>query len=815
MLLYGRKILHACGDFFEPYDYSTSFFLNDINNDPAFSSFYFTSSAPYYDYAGWGMGSAYGGKWMGQYLNCKTEDYVEDPNISEWFAYTKQKVSRADIDSFVYKFSNKEIAACIFHLKDESSSPATLRVKQNQFTKWLIKNKEVGAINYLVYAKKCEPLVTDNDYYSIENGGWRSVKRDTSKFDELVNEGLQLRSKTGSSFLKLRYTYQLLRLTLYNGRGQQTIRMFDQLIGNKVYDGIMYNRCLGLKAGAIFRSGDSSQIGYAAYLYSRVFERSDEMKEKAYISFEWCGEKSINGALKFCKNDHEKAVVYLMNALYEHAGEEREGLALMQKAYKLDPNLRGLDVVMTRELNKLEERVYPKKLLKKEKLDAAIFMRYPEFFAGLDTAKEQYEKYMRGLDEFARKVISDDKNVHKAYWCMTSAYLNMMLLNTADAEKQLRLATKYKMTTAETDEYNVIEALRIANSNQLITERTEEELLPYLKYIEHRALTSGPFNEVHHDMMEAILAAAYLHQKDTVKAIYCLSRSQKNFCTENGKKTDDWYSGLDVDHGFDDAPGHLLQHMRLDTIKTFILKKNKTAYEQWLTQSSYYTVDELNELDGTKYIRQHEFGKAAAVLAKVPKQILNEKGLPDPFAECLLDTMGWEEPKKGSNKYLFAKKMNELQKTIAAHPKDADAMYKYATGLYNIAYYGKAWSACEYYRRSTDECGWYASPDRKKLPSFRKAYYDAVEPEAYFVAAYKVTQSKGLKAKCLFMAAKCWQKRCPYSKDSYYDYSSNNPYYQNSLKNPYFKELTGKYGKTGFYDVAYNTCSYLRDYMRK
>ena len=122
----------------------------------------------------------------------------------------------------------------------------------------------------------------------------------------------------------------------------------------------MYYRCLSIKAGAFYKTGDYNT---AAYLYSLAFNGTDDNKLSNYVSYDWCfgnhGEAengptaSRKAVLALAKSNEQKAVISVMDALHEY----NDGLPLMKESYALDPKVKGLDVVMTREINKLEMNV--------------------------------------------------------------------------------------------------------------------------------------------------------------------------------------------------------------------------------------------------------------------------------------------------------------------------------------------------------------------------------------------------------------------------------------------------------------------------
>ena len=135
-----------------------------------------------------------------------------------------------------------------------------------------------------------------------------------------------------------------------------------------------------------------------------------------------------------------------------------------------------------------------------------------------------------------------------------------------------------------------------------------------------------------------------------------------------------------------------------------------------------------------------------------------------------------------------------------------------------MSYYGKAHRAYDYYRASTDDMGYYASASRDALPAYAREYYSVSIALDNYLAAYRNSTDREMKARCLFMAAKCWQKSAKLpetakGQSSYWLYGSTD-YYGYSIKCPYFTDLL-KYKDTKFFTSAYNTCSYFKDYVKR
>jgi len=269
-------------------------------------------------------------------------------NLQDWKNYTKAEIPLKDIDSLVNKFKIQDLQKIAMDKKSDLPEYK----KNNAFTLWLSHHDAEDLIDYLIFAKQCEPFVTPQS-------DWDTLVTNTAFSETLIQRGLTLRRKSSRNFLKSRYTFQVLRLAFYNKKYEQTLQLYDSLIGT--FDSntatLSDYRSLGIKAGVYYHKKD---YPLAAYLYAKMFDGPDGVKKTAMISFFWStrqrafGNKTaiIEAAMKLCKNNHERANLTIMQAFRN----TDKALPLIKKAYAFDPNIRGIDVLINREINKMEER---------------------------------------------------------------------------------------------------------------------------------------------------------------------------------------------------------------------------------------------------------------------------------------------------------------------------------------------------------------------------------------------------------------------------------------------------------------------------
>ncbi|QEC70705.1 hypothetical protein FSB73_02355 [Arachidicoccus ginsenosidivorans] len=263
-----------------------------------------------------------------------------------------------------------------------------------------------------------------------------------------------------------------------------------------------------------------------------------------------------------------------------------------------------------------------------------------------------------------------------------------------------------------------------------------------------------------------------------------------------------------------DRPGQILDKISLKSIQAmqaFVDSSHYSAFNSWLVSGTYYTQTMLKEMEGTKYLRAFKFKTAADIL----KDNTNLDSLAYPFEmhiNDITDTIYQLDSTHITTKWTFAKQMADLQDIIKKDTDNAPALYKYALGLYGMSYYGRSPNLFSYFRSTADEYKYYKTKQRDQLPAPFQQYYGLYTAEKYFNLAAKAAKTNTLKAKCIFGAAKCWQKRC--TRASKTGYSDLN-YVGYSLTNPYFKILKTQYGSNEFSKAIYNTCSYYRDFIRK
>lgn len=793
ILLFSDQIIEACSDFYQ-YDAYPQLYGNTAYDKSAYIPFNFVEGDQYY------------------------YDFYDDMNnegrsqaillkramISEWQNYTGSHISEKDIENFLYSSDFKTKA----DLQTLSST--------NGFAQFLIQSKNKAALDYWLYAKKCEANALDN------YDDWE-INKTPPQFSNqtLKEEGLKLLKNEKNDFLRMKYVFQVLRMSFYDKEYDEVLRLYDDLLpASRADKSIAYARSVGFKAGAYYHKGDRPQAGY---YYSKMFDINDAHKYEAMLSYEWSrftpdddiddnwsrGTDNIESILDHCKNNHEKAVVKVMQGLRAYPD-----LALddIREAYDYDPYVEGIDVLINREINKIERDYFMFLIYDQNTLDEDITW-YRDNRSYLYLEKDDrgsmlltYPDYIKELNDFIYQLISDNKNGSQSLWHLTRAYISSMMNQPEIMNIELMNARNAGLKPAEESLYNVVSILHNLYKTDKITATTEAELLPLLQKLDYSAKSVMKASYQFRDIMINLVGGKYLNQGDTTKAIYAMAHAVSY---------DDDRGTFKSSQSFLDRHGAVLNRMsisELNKVQDFRSRSNKSDFEKWLVEKTYYTSEVLTELEGTKYLRMYDFKNAAKIFEKLNKTHELESS---PFMPYIADII-YPNPVKSSVKHTklsFSKRMAELADIIDKNPNDAGALYGYAVALYNISYYGPNADLTYYFRSPSDKYGYFKNPGDKLLSKEMQEHYRVYIAEDYFNRSAKATDDPELKAKALWGAAKCWNKRSTLNSESDRFWRYNPAYYLNALKSPYFKKLNIELGDTDFIKEVKGRCDYYADYL--
>lgn len=774
----------GCGDSIDPYDYYTSFFHQNLPDAKGYRPFYYTGFNFLFD--------------------ANEPADATDLLAKEWADYCGAPVTPADAKVFVNKFTRKDINSLYINIENKQPGAIPDSVTRNRMAKYFIKSRNLEGLGYILYAKQVEPYVLG---YS---DSWENADRDSAKMAKLIKNGLQLLGASKDDFFKLKYSYQLVRLAHYSGRYNDAIQFYDEFIPKNNTISVLQPLSLALKGGALFKTGNTKE---AAYLFSRAFSSSTAKRVSNYLGFKW----SINSKterkdyLAFCKTDEEKADMLSLFAM----GSIDNELATMKEIYQLDPGCEQLEVLAVREINKIEEN-YFSPTLQKVKGGSSFYFFWEKNTT--DSLVTEAGKEARELIAFLSEAGNNKTIKNRALFETGAAYTAYMIKDYTVAKKHLEAAAKMNLSQKVKDQWALTNILVSINENESMGSAFEEQLLPSLLWLDGKVKEEmtisagfyeiGQWKKIYRDLLSEILAKRYHQAGEYHKEAFCIGAAD---LIKYPLADYSYYKGVDFMR-------NNLESKDVEKLYVLLNNKQRNNFEEFLIKNNSINQSLVAEFAGTAYLREYNYSKAIQWFKKAPdKQFLIIKK--NPFIDLKYDREEQlpVESKFRTNKLAFAETMLQLLQQAAADTINAGKYYyKIALGMYNMTYYGHTWELVQYSRSGSDG---YAIPTN--ATAFQKEYYGCFSALAYFEKAMTASVDKNFKAKCLFMMARCSQKQVP--RPNYNDFSYNwdqleaaqNIYWPRFKKNRYFPQLVKEYGNTPFYKEAYNSCSFLRDFVRK
>lgn len=781
----------GCADTGDPDNYFTSFFSKALAGETeVYRPFYYTSLLTFYDDQDWDV----------------PVSYENDKVIQEWKDYCGAKASLAETAHFIYATSQKDVSNILQHVVNNKALQVPDSIRTNALTQCFISQKAVAPLTYLAFAKKIESI-------SITSTPWEEVPpRDSLLLNKYITEANQSFNASTDAFLKNKYAYQRCKIAFYNNRYKDCIKWYDEYF-NATNTAAVNGLALSYKAGSLYHLGNKKE---AAYHFAKAFQFSDHNKKQNYLGFLWaterCTTKQKDAFIAQAQTVEDKALLLALFAL--HGSDYR--LPELEQVYSLHPTSSLLPLLITREVNKMEEQYLTPMLTKEE--------GGKPYYFGLEGQRWEdapNKEAVTRMIPFLEKLYKEGKAVNKELYATSAAYLAFITKDFAKAKAYVKDANKLANTQKVKDQLQLINLLIAANEKEVLDAKTEASLLPSLNWLIEKARKEESYTLFLQNFFSQILAQKYEQQKEVHKAALAYGIADMAFL----QKEINEYSSSEG-----------LQFVRYKMATDQLLKLHQfittasSSYDQFLTKHTSFSKDQVVDVIGTSYLRDHDLGNAVEWLKKTSKPSLltvsNYNYATDketiinvnPLHDYLNDWQRYDKPiAKPYTKLSLAQKLIELQqKADTAQAPDAKARIYYQLGsaFYNMSYYGNSWMAVAYHRTGSD---WNSS--EYTLP-WQKQYYGVQEAKDYYQKAYTLSQDKEFKAAAYFLLAKCAQRQIPLpsfsSSGTYESYEKAQLAFEKKFKNnALFPQFVKEFGTTKFYQYTYNRCSYLRDFVSK
>lgn len=687
-------------------------------------------------------------------------------NLEEWQGRFCDLVSIKSLKAIIYNSSLSNLRILQTNIKKKGKK-LDIRFAKNDFARHLKNNGCTETVDYLVFAKECEPHVVR------PSSGWATPQRDTVAMKELVKKGTKEFLKTKSQYIRLRYAYQLIRLRHYTKNYKATLQLYDYLMP-KVdrLNSILHYWIDGHKAGALQKLGNYAE---SAYLYAMIFKNDPGKRLTAKQSFKIKSNEDWEKCLLMCQNDKERAMLYVMRA----QNEESRLVEEMDKIYALDPKNENLELLLVREMKKLEKDLLGLSFNNKKRQNKK-FHKIPRNYA---------EENLIALEAFVRKIIKEKKVDRQIIWQIADAYLKVLAGDNYAAKKsfeQLNLEEENEILQEQVEVFKL--ALEV-NSFEEIGEEEEERIFEIIKDEEHyKNYTDFP------NFINDRLAFLYKDQDNPGLSFL-------------------------MHHPIED----LAPNPQLPLIEDLIEVCNQEEINKFQKvlindEAGGTILNDLYDMKGTYYFQKGKLETALEIFKLIPrderKKHLVNPFFVEPIQDCvhcpLNDTI------VRYNKVELIEKIFEMEyQAKASLTRGAEIYYQLGTAFYNMSYFGNSWEAMDFFRSGSN---WdYAKNDRypSYYPFGNKENHDLSKALEYFDKTIDFSKDPELSAKAAFMAAKCQLNQYYTSKESNYRSWGNKIPNLPATYRKYYRLLDADYSNTQFYQETIKECKFFEAYSSR
>ncbi|MEL7249898.1 MAG: hypothetical protein AAFO03_15825 [Bacteroidota bacterium] len=696
-----------------------------------------------------------------EFFTAQKEVYELD-NVKEWRARYCNKATEDDIRYMIYKTSRFQLQDLLRTLDAPEGTSTRLGplLANNSWARHIIRHGCRETVEYLIFAKRCEPHVV------APKESWRQIERNVPVMQGLIDEAHQLFLRTESDYIKLRYAFQAIRLAHYIKDYHQTLDLVEYYLPKIDYDPSLVELWIkGHQAGALQALGDRAE---SAYLYSRVFELCPGKRESAFRSFRIDTDEEWQQCLLFCKNDHERANLYVLRANSNNARLIEE----MRNIYSYDPQHHALEMLLVRELQQLEKDLLASSINPQADSNERLH-GIPRNYAGERVVE------LQGL---VREWLDEGKLPEPGLWKLAEGYLEVLAGNFYFAEKTLRDAEKLIEAKPLKEQLSVFRlVLRILSLDE-VGEEEERELASLGR--EYKFYDEYPdFPKLINDKLRLL----YREQGSGAKA-YLMEYS----LAQLKAKPD-----IEI----------------IDELIDICRKEDRTRFEKELVEYDNGTTIE-NELLNTKsaYLLGGGYLETAlTVMKEIPELEWDNYGQFNPFVRRFKDCVNCLLPDSVTtyNRTELIQRMldMEFEARAATSPDQAASIYfDLGEAFYNMTYYGQAWKATDMFRSgSSAYVAFYNKGENnfahQGLPLGNTENFNCDRALRYFDLARRTAQSKEIQVAAAYMSAKC-------ERNDFYTSRARRTY-------DYFGIIETDYQDTEFYKRIVGECRDFQAYLLK
>lgn len=621
----------------------------------------------------------------------------------------------------------EEIQACLFGSLPDSA------LTQNPFYQDI--NKQPALKAYFETAIQCEQVATlpspwdDNETLETERQSGRVA---------LIRQILEQVQKEKEPILKTKYAFQLLKLAYYADNTMVFNETFNSYF-KSAKPSVLYWWALNYKSMMLEYKNEPDS---ANFLHARIYANSSQ---KMLVSKRSFSTNNLSGTLALAQTKEDSADVYVLAEVI-NPGKALEGLNTI---YQLNPNHKHLPMLISREINKLEDWLGSTQYAESE-----VISSYDENEGGTSGLQSDLN-YLKELTETLEQMTTLSQAYPDAYH-LWLADLYLMGNNSSGAASHLK---KINSKNPQVDfQKKVFEVILTTQTEDISTDITQnkigkqfEELLSerFQKFESQKVLYS----------LSSYLRYSFA-KKDLIHLAGLFDYFAKNkFCY--------YCSGFTFEYAMIAYFDQYASTAELEKLIDLYNSKDKNTLETILLKPyshPYYFTDLL----GTLYVRKGDLKKAQQVFNTIPDDFwftfenANYNLDSDPFNnnEELLGTQGMAT----YNKREIVTKLNALEEEALRDKTKAEQNYfQLGNAWYNFT--AHSWFMISYGYSA------YSAQSVADVQAHKRA-------DTYYKKALALTGNPELKAKITYMLALLADENEVYKYASTYELFADTQFYQ-------------------------------------
>jgi hypothetical protein len=728
------------------------------------------------------------------YNNCNIDEQVNIDNNStllkncaEWQKYLGKKIRTQDIitilestepDDFLQAYRTQNWGV----------------FKNNSFIAALL--NKTTALKYMVLAKKVEFENEREEDPWTTDGYWQEYISNSTEKLHIIEEAETFIENNTDPFLLERYACQLIRLYNIADDSRKIVNVYDNCLKDK-------STIVELLALPKVVEAHYLEDGLGDKLSIQMFERKNSRKITAVNNL-----KYVKNIYEF--NEKHQQAVYQAIKICRNPGP---ALTQIQHLIKIEPKSEYLPLIMVREINKLEDWILSPQILGTEpthiERESIFWYDKPEkqhknyVQKNLQKDKQYLQKFRQFVEALPNTALSSNlRHILIAYLCM-------ICQDFESAQNHLQ-QTNDKMPAVQLKQKRMMQIALTAQLKPLRSETTRQKLAQLLKSLQWKTIPESKWYELNNECQEnaddmdelcRYLSRQFIKQGDLLTAGLLELKIKNNTFLSNGSS--EYYQQI----AFWDRFG---SPNDIEDLLMFKHKKNKTAFEQWLTPTKWANDYVYLDLKGTMAFRENDFKTAYQTFKKIPKNFWDTNydfksylNIPSLTYNTNFDTSVMST-QYTVNKTVWVKEAYDIQEQLktAQGTQRAKLCLQMGNIIRNTSIEGDAWMMKSYGWGSLEPNNNYLDifcslPESKNQPKFTQD-----EQKYYSEALKNAGKDQEIAAQACLMLHLCKNKNLYDDQIDYYG-DDEKP----KLNKTYLNILRKKYANTQTFAYLRSTCS--------